>query len=43
MKPKESKPEFVRISKPKSDKEIQSVLIISNLAMSAVSYSVCFS
>lgn len=42
MKDKSSKPEFVRISTPKTDKEIKSVLIMAHLAITAVAYSVCF-
>jgi len=43
MKEKNSKPEFVRITKAKTDKEMESVLIMAHLAISAVAYSVYFS
>jgi hypothetical protein len=42
MKDKNSKPVFVRITKVKTDKEMESVLIMAHLAICAVVYSVSF-
>jgi len=42
MKPKKDNSEFVRITKPKTDKEIKSVLLMASLALSGVAYSICF-
>lgn len=42
MKDKNSQQKFVRISIVKSDEEIKSILIMSHLAMLALSYSVCY-
>jgi hypothetical protein len=42
MKDKNSQQKFVRITKVKTDKEMESVLIMAHLAICAVAYSVCF-
>lgn len=42
MKDKNSQQKFIRISIVKTNEEIKSILIMAHLAMSALSYSVCY-
>lgn len=42
MKDENSQPAFVRITKPKTKKEMDSILIMGNLANCAISYAICF-
>jgi len=42
MKDKSSQQKFVRITTPKTKKEMDSILIMGNLANCAISYAICF-